>query len=267
MAKKSAASKGYRKTIKKKPFLTKKEIIACVAVVAAVALAIILFNLLYDDGNISQREVQPDDIVSYASRDVHNRYRKLGTANALEGFTREDIGSESSAIVNYYYTPEDEESHIEYLSLGASFRPGSEIVQDSVTNLRDSGFEPSEVIETTIQGAPAYVYFCNNNFYDVNRDPEAAEAEAADTEADTADTDAAQADADAADTGDAAAEPESNVYSQSIYCYVQCPDNYSLTYSIYMTGEDDSYYLSQEEVLDTVLKYSDAFTLVQPEEK
>ena len=57
------------------------------------------------------------------------------------------------------------------------------------------------------------------------------------------------------------------MYSQSIYCYVQCPDNYSLTYSIYMTGEDDSYYLSQEEVLDTVLKYSDAFTLVQPEEK
>ena len=51
-AKTSARSKGYRKTVQKKPFLTKKEIIALVAIVVAIALAVILFNLLYDDGSL-----------------------------------------------------------------------------------------------------------------------------------------------------------------------------------------------------------------------
>ena len=51
-AKTSARSKGYRKTVQKKPFLTKKEIIALVAIVAAIVLAIVLFNLLYDDGSL-----------------------------------------------------------------------------------------------------------------------------------------------------------------------------------------------------------------------
>ena len=51
-AKTSARSKGYRKTVQKKPFLTKKEIIALVAIVAVIALAILLFNLLYDDGSL-----------------------------------------------------------------------------------------------------------------------------------------------------------------------------------------------------------------------
>ena len=55
-AKTSARSKGYRKTPhlgeKQEPFLSKKEIFALVAVVVLIALAIILFNLLYDDGSL-----------------------------------------------------------------------------------------------------------------------------------------------------------------------------------------------------------------------
>ena len=40
MAKKSAKSKGYRKTVKKKPFLTKKEILELVVIVAVIVVGV-----------------------------------------------------------------------------------------------------------------------------------------------------------------------------------------------------------------------------------
>ena len=46
MAKKSAKSKGYRKPVTKKPYLTKKEICITVSIVAVIVIGLILFNLL-----------------------------------------------------------------------------------------------------------------------------------------------------------------------------------------------------------------------------
>ena len=50
MAKKSAKSKGYRKTVTKKPYLSTKEIIWTCAIVVALILIVVLFNVFYDDG-------------------------------------------------------------------------------------------------------------------------------------------------------------------------------------------------------------------------
>ena len=77
MAKKtSAASKGYRKTVKKKPFLTKKEIIALIVIVAVIILAVVLFNVLYNP-YISAKDVQPNDIITYASASTKDKFLRL----------------------------------------------------------------------------------------------------------------------------------------------------------------------------------------------
>ena len=57
MAKKtSAKSQGYRKTVQKKPYLTKKEIIITVSIIAALILAFVLFNIFYDDGSLKVKD-------------------------------------------------------------------------------------------------------------------------------------------------------------------------------------------------------------------
>ena len=92
MAKKNAKSKGYRKTIKKKPFLTKKEIIELIVILAVILLGVVLFNIFYDDGFVKAHDLQANDIVSFASTDLRDRYKKVAVANELEGFTKEERG-------------------------------------------------------------------------------------------------------------------------------------------------------------------------------
>ena len=117
-AKTSARSKGYRKTVQKKPFLTKKEIIALVAIVAAIALAVILFNLLYDDGSLDV----VDGVVQTAT-DVaggETKYFKVGEVGEIAGYTRERVENSADAnLATFDYYPEDETSPISYLHVGA----------------------------------------------------------------------------------------------------------------------------------------------------
>ena len=121
MSKKSAVSKGYRKTVKEKPFLSKKEIIALIGILVAIVLVVVLFNLFYDDGYVAASEVQEGDIVAYATRDLTSRYAKLGVANELEGFTRTEQGSQTNKLVSYYYTPDSPIDHIDFISVSGSF--------------------------------------------------------------------------------------------------------------------------------------------------
>ena len=94
-AKTSARSKGYRKTVQKKPFLTKKEIIALVAIVVAIALAILLFNLLYDDGSLDvvdgavQTENFENSVIVQDHIGDETKYFKVAEVGELEGYTRE----------------------------------------------------------------------------------------------------------------------------------------------------------------------------------
>ena len=101
MAKQSAKSKGYRKTVKKKPFLTKKEIIELVVIVAVIVVGIVLFNLFYDDGYLRASDVQPGDVVSYVSRDIGSRYVKVATANELPGFSYEQPDMSENAAPSF----------------------------------------------------------------------------------------------------------------------------------------------------------------------
>ena len=92
MAKKtSAKSKGYRKTVEKKPYLTKKEITITVCVIAALILAFVLFNILYDDGSLKIRngklQVSENSLILNTGSSKHPAYYKIGQIADIEGYT------------------------------------------------------------------------------------------------------------------------------------------------------------------------------------
>lgn len=289
MAKKSAASKGYRKTVKKKPFLSKKELIALVIIVAVIALAILLFNLFYDDGYLGAKQVQPGDVVTYASSQVRGRYAKLAEVGELEGFTREDTSSENSAVISYTYTPDSEIDSIDQITVSGSFLNASDLADSTLSYVSDSGEEStlraSEKLEAEVQGYPAYIFGYTSNYYDEARDPNSADAEEAaeaapadaeepvepetpaETEAPAGDAEPVEDNAAAGAEGEAEEpKPESNVYQQNLSCYVQFDDSHSLCLHVYRSGEDDSFYLTDDQIVDYVLNYTNAFTMVQPKQ-
>ena len=275
MAKKSAANKGYRKTEKKKPFLTKKEIIELIIIVAVIALAIVLFNLFYDDGFIGAKDVQSGDIVSYGSAKIKNRYFKVGEANELNGFTLTENRSENSGLINYTYTPDQETDHINNITLAGS-HVDAETLTDSIIAYNSSidSIETSEKIATTIQDHDAFVFGYTYDYYDsslaadVSDNAEAAAPVETEAPADDAATETTEAPADdaAAEDTEASADPASNVYCQNLSVYVRVDDEgHTIAMHISRTGDDDSFYMPEDQYLDYALKYTDAFTVVQNE--
>lgn len=275
MAKKSAANKGYRKTEKKKPFLTKKEIIELIIIVAVIALAIVLFNLFYDDGFIGAKDVQSGDIVSYGSAKIKNRYFKVGEANELDGFTLTENRSENSGLINYTYTPDQETDHINNITLAGS-HVDAETLTDSIIAYNSSidSIETSEKIATTIQDHDAFVFGYTYDYYDsslaadVSDNAEAAAPVETEAPADDAAAETAEAPADdaAAEDTEASADPASNVYCQNLSVYVRVDDEgHTIAMHISRTGDNDSFYMPEDQYLDYALKYTDAFTVVQNE--
>ncbi len=280
MAKKSAASKGYRKTQKKKPFLTKKEIIELIIFVAVIALAVILFNLFYDDGFIDAKDVQANDVVAYASNNNRQRYRKVGEANELEGFTRTDNRSDSNALCTFTYTPDVETDHIANITLTGIHVKAEAMVDSTLSSYYSmDGVQASEKITTTVQDHDAFVYGYTYDYYnetsaaeapaeDAEVTPAETEAPAEDAEAAPAETEAPAEDAEAAPAeteapAENANKPASNTYCQNLSLYVPIDDSHALALHIASTGDDDSFYIPEDQYLDYVLKYVDAFTVVQ----
>ena len=249
MAKKSAASKGYRKTIKKKPFLTKNEIIILIAIVAAIILGVILFNMFYGTGYLKLRDLQPDDVVASVSKEMRDRYVKVADAKELAGFTRTDPDRSSSAVGNFIYEPDAPTDHITTISLGGSFLSADELSNTSMNSIQsfnsNNSMVTTERSEVTVQGHKAYLYAYTNNYYQSPEDEAATETAEEGTEEET---------------------PESNVFVQSVSLYVEVDGNYTICLHIYCTGEDDSYYLADDELADFIVGYADQmFTVVEQE--
>ena len=251
MAKKSAASKGYRKTIKKKPFLTKNEIIILVVIVVAIIAGVVLFNQFYTDGYLKAGDVKPNDVVSTVStkvgnsyKKVANRYQKVADANELEGFTRTNEYRDINPASDFTYTPDEPIDNISSLVLGGSYLNADELTDNNISMLESfnssDSFVISERTEVTVQGHEAYVFNYTSNYY------QAPDGEAASDEE----------------------TPESNVFYQNISLYVNADDNRSVCFRVLLTGEDDSYYMTDEEAVDYILGYADrAFIVYElPEE-
>lgn len=268
MAKKSsAASKGYRKTVKKKPFLTKKEIIALIVIVAVIILAVVLFNLLYNPF-ISAKDVKDDDIITFASANTKNRYVRLGTVTDLDGYTRESTNTVESPVGRNTYTPVDENDPLEYFSVSATV-----VTPQSMMDYMASFYEPYKdssgaIIETEVNGHPAYI--CSYTMSEYVEEETAEEAtdeitepaadEAAEPAADAATDEAAEPAADeAAEPAAEATEPaaaeavpeeehEPNTFHQNISMYIAADDSHSIGVNAYFQGSDNSFYMTDEEI-------------------
>lgn len=122
MAKKSAKSKGYRKTAAQKSYITKKELTVTIIVAAVVILALALFIGLYDDGSlkVSGGAVQADgenNLIVNAGTGYEPRYFKLGQLADIDGYTLAASPISSDGNVNeFIYTP-DGESPVDSISV------------------------------------------------------------------------------------------------------------------------------------------------------
>ena len=236
MAKKSAVSKGYRKTIKKKPFLTKKEIIILCSLVAVIVVGLILFNTFYSDGYLRVKDVRQDDVVAYATSRLSNRYVKLAEAKQLDGFHRNDPDRTKNAFGIMTYFPDEPVDNVSYITLAGSYNSAEASLQTSMNNrqpLVNSGeLAISERYDVSLQGHDAYVYF-----YSSSSHIGTAEDVDADVEEPTAET--------------------PNVFTQVLCLFIDAGDGYSINFTMTLAGEDDSIYLSGDEAANFILGYAD----------
>lgn len=291
MAKKSAMSKGYRKTVKKKPFLTKKEIIELIVILAVILLGVVLFNIFYDDGFIKENEVQTGDVVSYASSNLRDRYMKIAEIRELEGFTLAERGEDSTVISAYTFNSDDNQDNIESIAVNGSFVSAQSLVDTTMAYM--SGLtEDSNVTavqETTIQGYDALVFAYTYGEYDEDYGVEATEEAPAEETAEAAEEapaeeaaeaveeepaeEAAEATEEAAEAAEeepaeetaeaAEEEPADNKFTQAISTYIAVDDSHSLCFHIYRRGGDESFYLAEDELVDFIQPYTATFELVQ----
>ena len=273
MAKKSAMSKGYRKSQQKKPFLTKKEIIALIIIVVVVIAAFLVINNL-PDGFIGDSAVQEGDILAYGTTKTRDRYVKLGTINELEGFTRTDTKAETTAMVSYTYKADDENSPINYVSVSGSPLQAESLTQSSMLQLPSYGYTVGEMHETEVQGYKAYVYSSTIAYYQEPEQTADATAEAtAEPAADEAVTEPATDEAateptaepaaeEPAATEEPAADPENNTFVQDITMYVDCENDHTLALHVTLKGADESVYVAEDALTDYLKPFTEAFTLL-----
>ena len=264
MAKKSsAASKGYRKTVKKKPFLTKKEIIALIVIVAVIVLAVVLFNVLYNP-YISAKDVQSDDIITYATASTKDKYVRLGSVTDLDGYTRESTISTETPVGVNTYTPVDENSSMTNFTVSGAVVSPASMIDYMYAFYKPYADSVGEIIETEVDGHTAYICsFTMSEYMDEDAaeteapaTEEAAETEAlADETVEAAETEAPATEESAeteAPTEDNAAaeeeEPEPNTFYQNISLYISADDSHSIGVNAYHQGSDDSFYLSDDEI-------------------
>lgn len=281
MAKKTAAQKGYRKTTKKKPFLTKKELIALIIIVLVVIVGFIVIQNL-PDGFIGEKDIQPGDVVSYASRDNRTRFFKVAEANELEGYTRSNAAEGAGPVPTYSYTPDDETSAIQMVTLTGSNVEASALTDSTLSyfTASDTNNVATEKMSTTVQGHDAYVFGYTYSYYDENKATEAPAEEAAEAPAEEAAEAPAEeaaeapaeetAEAPAEETAEAPAEdaePAPNTFAQNLTVYTDVDGEHTVALHLYLSGEDESFYIPDDQILDYVMPFTEAFTIVEKEEK
>ena len=284
-AKTSARSKGYRKTEQKKPFLTKKEIIALVVIVAVIALAILLFNLLYDDGSlemvdgVAQTENLETSLITSESIGDEVKHFKVGEVGEIAGYTRER--SENTVDANrasYIYRPEDEDSPVDYLRISAGGDTPEQLATTALRNYSANptyfGTAPNGVQETEIDGRTVYYIISTNEYVPqtteetADTDAEATDAEDAaeateetaaeataqpDAEPATEDASAVEAATDAEAETDAEAATEAETAGPyaceqllTAYTASDMNDNYAIAFGVVVSGETETAVTAEE---------------------
>ncbi len=224
MSKKSAVSKGYRKTKKPTPFITKRDLKALAIIIAIILVGVIAFNLFYDDGFIAPKEIQSGDIISRANTSVKDRYMRVATINELDGYTMEASTSPETPTGGYLFKPV-EEGALKSLRVSGAIWDAASMSRTVLPSVQSLGAdEISEAIETTINGSPAFI--CSAKFNEFNGD-------------------------------------EEDVNSlQYIYCYVTV-DEYSVSMTATIAGADPSVFIPDDQLTEYMGQFAGIYTPVE----
>ena len=260
--KKSAMQKGFRKQTKEKPFLSKKEIYALIIIVAAVILGFVLFNYVYDDGFLSARQVEENDLVTYASTDNRGRYKKLAEVGQKEGYVRSTTATEDSPIGTFVFEPE-EDSALESFTVGASFVNNESLTSSFVVFAEEAGVEIMEPIETTVNGRPAQLFAYEASWYSTEKDAAAGNEGEAEAPVDAEGAAEAVAESESMEV----TEPADNTFEQHISAYINYNDTHTVILQANLTGEDDSFYMPHEECEAYLLQFADVIDMEFDAEK
>ena len=163
MAKKtSAKSKGYRKTVEKKPYLTKKEIIITACIAAALILAFVLFNVLYDDGSLKikngELQASENSLILNTGSSKHPVYYKIGEIDGIEGYTldRHPQGTDPHDMEFVFY-PEGE-SDIDLISVNTYAYDASVFTASAETTYANDSTMDSTELKTIEDDGHAVSY-------------------------------------------------------------------------------------------------------------
>ena len=248
MSKKTAKSKGYRYYKKEKPFLTRKEIYALIAICAVVVIGFIAF-LCYDDGALKVKDgaiegIETNWIVTNKGTSSSPRYFKLAEAGEVEGYTIQPYLSYTDYnLHDVYYYPADEANPIEYVSISTTGIKDSSIAElgKTVTDALKTmeGYTITSELTEAKAGDIPYTYYAFTSEIYVAPEEESAEV-GAETETDAA----------------AETAQESNTFGQSLNAYVETAhDSCLLVHVINETASADEF-LSDSElqaVLDQII--------------
>ena len=268
MAKKSAASKGYRRQTAKKPYLSKKDIITLCVILAVVAVgAWLLFS--YNDGALKVRDgkvaVDGDNwlIVNGSNSRGGKRYYKLGEVGELEGYSREAGTSlTDDNIPDYTYTAEAEDAAIQTVGIVAGHRSAEALAENAAARMPSLGnVEVSEVKQTQV-GEQTVYYFVYTTSPDESQSAEAAEpAETAEDtgvteEAEPAGETGAESTVDAESTEEAEPAEEAEVeapYHRDLCGYIDASHESSVVFRV-NSGADALEDCADEDALVAVLQ-------------
>lgn len=266
MAKKSAKSKGFRRQTARKPYLSKKEIIAlCVIAAALIVGAILLFR--YDDGALKVQDgavVADGDnwlIVNGAAARGRARYFKLGEIGEIDGYARERANtiSDDPNVPRYAFTPEAEGAEISRIEVTASHAAAETMAKYAAAALGDNDqFEVGEVAGANIDNAKWSYFIATRAYYEADEAEDAADTEAAE-EAETAE---AGETADAHDEDEAGETPEPNRFTKTAYAYSDAAHDSCIVVHVTADAPSADAYPADDVVLAGV---EQAFAAVTPE--
>ena len=243
MAKKSAKSKGYRKAVEKKPYLSRRDIvILCCMLVAVAIAAILLFR--YDDGGLKVKDgrivdAQDNWLIVNGSATGGTRYYKLAEAGEMAGYTMEteaSIGDENLRVVKYAPEGEGEDLSVRISCTAAKPDRSAEYYHTMF-----SAFDPTEIAQANDGGAEYSWFSYRSSYY--TEDGDAAEAEPSET---------AEADE---------SEHAPNRFEQGLNAYYPAPRDYTINISVQAKADSEDAYLPDEQLLDIASKAYAALTL------
>lgn len=252
MSKKSAYAKGYRRNSGKKPYLSRKEIVALVCIVAAIALAIVLFNLFYDDGSlevvdgVAQVEGENSLIVNVGSANSP-RYYKLGEAGAVDGYALSSAPTGADENVReYLYTPENGAPY-EEISVTASVNSA-----DMLALATQAGYASAE--DTVCSEVQSLAYDGRDvQYFTYQRQYEESAEDAEPAEAESAEDAGAEAAADGAESTEAepVEDAEAVEYMQVLNAYIPVGER-SIVVHLHNDTASEAEYLSDADLVATL---------------